>query len=413
MHVFNPIPLSGSISVRWFSWLLLGVLLSVSAHAEDARWPDYGVRAESRGNAGSATYFQGFETPCFSAPYQPGGSTTDWTRFYSELVRVGTGSAGIASRNGDSHVEIQPPLPTAPAQTSGAFTRLGGYRSTFGGGFIVEIDVYFDLNDPRVLSGVNAAYGWDASSAVNDQTGSFRRDFIFHTASNTSGQILVGASNVTNFTPIGSLATGPHYVVNTSGWYTLQWVYRAAGDGSLAVDLNLRSAEGATLFTRTLNSAADVIATQIGGNRYLWFTFVQSDRLAIDNARLNSGVREALLSSTPLPGRFLNTGTANPGSPTPGTQLNVQSQGTLQLEVCGCTLSGPNAADFSVSNCPSVITPGQSANVGIACTPSGIGRRTATLTIVTNDSLQGTDFDYALRCNGFDPGALFEDGFEF
>lgn len=412
MHAIPSIRAFGSITLQLLTALVLSLLLLASAHAEDSRWPDYGVSAQTRGNAGTASYFQGFESPCFNAPYQPGGGTVDWTRFYSELVRTGSGISGIASRNGAAHAEILPPLPTAPAQTSGAFTRLGGYRSNFGGGFTVEVDVYFDLNDPRVLSGTNAAYGWDVSSAVNDQAGFFRRDFVFHTASNSSRQILVGASNTTNFAPIANLGTGPHYIVTNSGWHTLQWVYRTAGDGTLAVDLNLRSAAGALLFTRTLNSAQDLVATQIGGNRYLWFTFVQSDRLAIDNARLNSLVREALFSSTPLPGRFINTGTANPGSPTPGAQLNVQSQGTLQLEVCGCTLSGPNAADFSVSNCPSVLIPGQSANVGVACTPSATGRRTATLTIVTNDTLQGTDFSYPLRCNGFDPDAIFQDGFE-
>jgi hypothetical protein len=400
------------MTFRLIGALLVSVLFASLAHAEDSRWPDFGVSGETRGNAGTATYFQGFETPCFSAPYQPGAGSNDWVRLYSELVRVGTGSAGIASRNGFNHAEILPPLAGAPAQSSGAFTRLGGFHSIFGGGFVVELDVYFDLTDPRVLSGANAAYGWDASSAVNDQAGSFRRDFIFHTASNTSGQILVGASNVTNFTPRGDLATGLHYVVASSGWYTLQWVYRDAGDGSLAVDLNLRDQAGSVLFTRTLNNAADVIATQIGGNRYLWLTFVQSDRLAIDNARLNSGIRESLYQSTPAPGNFLNAGSANPGSPAPGTQLNVQSQGTLQLEVCSCTVSGPDAADYSVSACPTVLAPGQGATIGIACTPSGFGNRSAALTLSTNDSTGGSFFSYPLRCNGIDPGSIFADGFE-
>ncbi len=413
MHASLPIRSFGSITLRLLSGLLFSLVLISVAYAEDARWPDYGVRTQERGNAGTATYFQGFEAPCFNAPYQPGGGTTDWSRFYSEIVRVGSGSGGIASRNGTGHAEIRPPLPTAPAQTTGAFTRLGGYRSVFGGGFTVELDVYIDLNDPRVLSGVNADYGWDLASAVNDQAGGFRRDFVFHAASNTSGQVLIGASNITNFAPMGNLASGNHHVVTGSGWYTLQWVYRTAGNGTLAVDMNLRNAAGSVLHTQTLNNPADLVATEIGGNRYLWFTFVQSNRLVMDNARLNSVVRDALYGSTPAAGSILNVGTANPGSPTPGTQVNVQSQGTLQLEVCSCTLSGANAADFSVTQCPTSLAPGQSANVGIGCTPSAPGRRNATLTIVTNDSLQGNDFTYALRCNGTDADAIFENGFEF
>jgi hypothetical protein len=386
-------------------WFALILAVCPAAQAYDERWPDYGVIASDRGSAGSASYFQGFESPCFGPPYQPGAGELDWVRYYSEVVRVATGTSGIASRNGFFHSEMRPPLPTAPGANTGAYTRLGGYRTSFGGGFTVELDVYFDLTDPRVQSGINADYGWDSTAAVNNQAGAHRRDFIFHAASNTSGQILIGASNTSAFAPIPNLASGPHYVVAASGWYTLQWVFRDAGNGTLAVDTNLRASGGNLLWSRTLNDASDVIATQIGGNRYLWFVFMQSGRMAMENVRLNSSVREALLASTPAAGALVDTGSADIGSAV-SAPLDVANQGTLRLELCNCAISGPDAADFNVGVCPNLIEPGSNLALNIGCTPSAAGTRSATLTLVTNDSTRGTSFSYPLRCTGIDPNAV-------
>lgn len=381
---------------------LLVVMHPLAAAEPDSRWPDFGLERGDSGavvQSGSSEYFQGFEAPCFGAPYSPAAGD-DWIRFYSEVVRVPSGSGGIASRSGLNHAELRPPLPGAPASNTGAFTRLGGYASTFDGGFVVEIDIYLDLSDPQVQSGVNADYGFDVASAVNNQAGGHRRDFVFHTASNTAGQILVGSSNTTNFAVRGDLASGPHFVVASSGWYTFQWTYRDAGDGTLAVDTNLLSSAGATLWTRTLNNPADVIATQIGGNRYLWFTFLESDRVAIDNSRINSGIVSATYASNPLPGTTINAGTASVGSPAAGANLQILSQGTLRLEICSCSISGAAASDFSISGCPALIEPGSSQNFAIGCTPSAAGARSASLSVVTNDSAGGTTFTYALTCTG-------------
>ncbi len=392
-----------SISIFWFVLILLAAC--PAAEAYDERWPDYGVIANDRGNSGNASYFQGFESPCFGPPYQPGSGELDWVRYYSEVVRVATGTAGIVSRNGFFHSEMRPPLPTAPGPNTGAYTRLGGYRTGFGGGFTVELDVYFDLSDPRVQSGINADYGWDSTAAVNNQAGAHRRDFIFHAASNSSGQILIGSSNTSAFAPVPNLASGPHYVVAASGWYTLQWVFRDAGDGTLAVDTNLRASGGNLLWSRTLNDASDLIATQIGGNRYLWFVFMQSSRLAMENVRLNSAVREALFASTPTAGALIDTGSADIGSAAAGASLNLANQGTLRLELCSCAISGADAADFSVGVCPNLVEPGSNLALNIGCTPSAAGTRSATLTLVTNDSTRGTTFSYPLRCAGVDPNA--------
>ncbi|MGQ0798571.1 MAG: hypothetical protein ACT4NL_00460 [Pseudomarimonas sp.] len=383
-----------------FSLLMVATAVA-SAVEPDARWPDFQLQAGETtvSRSGSSEYFQGFESPCFGAPYNP-SPEDDWIRFYSEVTRVASGSGGIASRNGFFHAELLPPLPGAPANTSGAFTRLGGYASSFDGGFTVEVDVYLDLTDPQVLSGINADYGFDVSSAVNTQAGGHRRDFIFHAASNTAGQVLIGASNTSTFSVRGNLASGPHFVVTSSGWYTFQWVYRDAGNGTLAVDTNLLSMSGTQLWTQTSNNLTDVIATQIGGNRYLWFLFLESNRVAIDNSRINSGVLTASFGSTPIAGSTLNAGSAAVGSPAPGANLLVRSLGTLRLEVCSCAISGPAAADFSVATCPAIIEPNATLNLSIGCTPSANGARNASVLILTNDSAAGPGFTFPLTCNG-------------
>src|ERR1019366_3229555 len=92
-------------------------------------------------------YFQGFET-----------DTYDW----SGVTRVASGTNGVASAAGAFHAEA----------ADGAFTRFGGYESTFpAGGYTTSVDVYLNVeagnpNDTR----------FDWSSAINQADGSFLRD---------------------------------------------------------------------------------------------------------------------------------------------------------------------------------------------------------------------------------------------
>jgi len=221
-------------------------------------------------------YVEDWEDPAFVPNTYSG-----WIEYNSSIARLLSGTNGIPSSAGTAHGVFNS---TNLNDFSGAFSRTGGYTSVFGEGYRMQIDVYMDLTDPAV---VNNTYGWDASSAVNDQDGNHRRDFIFHTASNANGEILVGGSNNTDFTRRNDLASINHYTINSTGWYTFEWDFRKAEDGSLAVDLNLYNAAGNLLWTETRNDPSDDIATIVGGNRYTWFTFLEVDELAVDNAILS------------------------------------------------------------------------------------------------------------------------------
>ncbi|GJQ28060.1 MAG: hypothetical protein HBSAPP02_30920 [Phycisphaerae bacterium] len=226
-------------------------------------------------------HFEGFENAGFTVNTVP-----NWNNFNSSLTRVASGTGGITSKTGAYHASIDSTLlPAPPNDYTGAFTRLGGYSSTFPAtGFKASLDVYMNLDDPAVL---NNTYGWDLSCAANNQSGGHRRDFIFHTAG-SPGQILVGASNNTNFTRRNDLGSINHYAITASGWYTFEWVFRNNGVGVLAVDLNLRDSGGTLLWTETRSDASDLISTVVGGNRYMWFTFLEVETVAIDNTRLSS-----------------------------------------------------------------------------------------------------------------------------
>jgi hypothetical protein len=228
-------------------------------------------------------HFQGFENPLWVSGTYPGAPSVDWNEYNSRIARVTSGTDGIASSSGAAHGVVNSiVLPSAPDDYSGVLSRLGGYDVAFANGFTSSVDVYFDLSDPGVGA---STYGWDVSTAVNNQVGSNRRDFIFH-AAGVPGKILVGASNNTNYARRNDLALINHYDVTTSGWYKLEWKFRDNGSGVLAVDCNLYNIGGTLLWTETRTDPSDLIATLVGGNRYMWFTFVATEKLAIDNTSL-------------------------------------------------------------------------------------------------------------------------------
>lgn len=249
-------------------------------------------------------YSQGFEDPAWVSGDYPTAPSVDWNEYNSGMVRVATGTDGITSKSGVAHAVIDSTtLPASPDDYSGVFGRLGGYSSVFGSGYRVSLDVYLNLSDPAVTANT---YGWDLSVAANSQSGGHRRDFIFHTASDAVGNILVAASNNSGGTRRNDLASINHHTVSSSGWYTFEWVFRDNGSGVLAVDCNLRDAGGTLLWTEVRSDPSDLIATVVGGNRYMWFTFLAADKLAVDNAYLE---RNATVVCTPVSGFAFPAGT--------------------------------------------------------------------------------------------------------
>lgn len=212
-------------------------------------------------------YFQGFEV-----------DTYDW----SGATRVGSGANGVTAAAGDFYATVG----------DGAFTRFGGYESSFpGSGYTTSVDVYLNVgagnaNDTR----------FDWSSAIGMPDGTFRRDFVFNAGfyndndgPGTGPRFVISASN--NATRSGANPRNPGrdpFVITTTGWYTFEHRFYNKGLGVLAVDLSISTLNGAPLHTWTLSDSTDVIGFTVGGHRYGWFVIQESPVLAIDNVSLLS-----------------------------------------------------------------------------------------------------------------------------
>ncbi|WP_448213605.1 PEP-CTERM sorting domain-containing protein [Colwellia sp. MEBiC06753] len=218
----------------------------------------------------SLLFSQGFETDT------NGWNTVngDGVNIYGGVERVISGTDGITAFDG-SYFGLF-------SQTdAGPFTRFGGYSSIYPGEYSAQAAIYLDMD-------WNLGAGFDYSVASNGSDGVHQRDFIFHVTKDTStGDLLVGGSNNTNFDPVENLESGSHHIVASSGWYIFEHLFKNVG-GVLSVDLNLKDALGNILFTETRSNASDLIPDAVGGNRYGWFTNIDLGEasLAVDAVSL-------------------------------------------------------------------------------------------------------------------------------
>ena len=80
------------------------------------------------------------------------------------------------------------------------------------------------------------------------------------------------------------------------------------------------------------------------------------------------------------------------------TTFTVENLGTANtLNISSATLSGPNAADYSVASSPSTVAALSTGNLVVNFTPSVAGTRTAVLTIASNDADEPS---YVINLNG-------------
>src|SRR6266849_6526673 len=135
-------------------------------------------------------YFNGFET-----------DTASWFNLSgATITRVPSGSSstyanGVAAASGSYYARLGiDPSPdscvfgggTAPI-FYGPYTKWGGYSSIFPpGGYSTGVDIYLDV--PYAQSHPDTRFDW--SSAINDASGNFRRDFVFNVGTDPLGFVM-------------------------------------------------------------------------------------------------------------------------------------------------------------------------------------------------------------------------------
>jgi hypothetical protein len=207
-----------------------------------------------------------------------------------DASRVPSGTNGIPSASGSFHAVNNP--------NNFPGTNWGGYN--FGAGnavptafqeYSTSLDIYLDVN-----AGIanDSRFDWD--SAINNSSGTFKRDFIFnggfYNASDITGpgagtnRFVISASN--NSQPGSAFAKNPGrdpIAISTTGWYTFEHHFYDDG-GVLAVDLSIFDSSDNLVHSWTLSDPTDLIGG-VGGNRYGLFT----DRdfsVAFDNSTLST-----------------------------------------------------------------------------------------------------------------------------
>ncbi len=218
---------------------------------------------------------------------------------------------------------------------------------------------------------------------------------IYNSAPAPGSTINVGSANV------GSPVTTTFTVSNT-GNGTL-FIYGAVISGTNNGDFNVQSPG----IPFTVGAGGTVTVTlqcipSAAGPRTASLRFNTNDPVTpIPTYNLTCTGQVPIYSSAPAPGSTINIGSSNVGVPvTLNPALTIQNIGTGTLTVSNPTITGVNAADFTVLTAfPLNITPGPGQGVAIRCTPGAGGLRTATLTFTTNDPVTPNP-SYTLNCTG-------------
>jgi len=249
----------------------------------------------ARADAPPAPYFNGFEK-------NTNGwfdSTSGWfgtiMRRHSGYTNGGGYADGINSAAGNWHARLAG-SPCFGSPTCGPKTNWGGYSSIFpAGGYLTQVDIYLDvdwaMNHPD--------YRFDWSSTINDNTGNFRRDFVFNVGTELPTQprhfIIQSSTNAFRSganpnAPCPNPATPPNscrppVIITTSGWYTFRHTFHDDGSGFLAVDFDIFPlGSNVPVMHQTIDSNPYDPMSMVGGNRYGWFANEEIPDLAIDNS---------------------------------------------------------------------------------------------------------------------------------
>ena len=235
-------------------------------------------------------YFNGFETDVLG-----------WNP--TRVDRVASGTNGIPSASGSFHAQWDN-SGSGSASTGWGATVIPADGYNFGAGnavgvpfrqYTTSVDVYLDLGNPAVLTDTR----FDYTSAINNSSGTHRRDFAFNGGFYDASDATSPGAGTDRFIFSGSNSTGransfPYnpardpVAISQSGWYTFTHDFRDNGLGVLEVELSLLDSSSNLINSWVLSDLTDVIDVTVGGNRYGWFANNEFPVFAFDNASMNA-----------------------------------------------------------------------------------------------------------------------------
>ena len=207
-------------------------------------------------------------------------------------------ASGVDSAHKQWHARLGTSGCTGPATCFGPFTRWGEPNAGDfpKDGYATEIDVYLDT--AWAVGKPDRRFDW--SSAINDDEGGFRRDFVFNAGTSPAGDGSFDINASTNATRSGAFPQNPcpnpptpsptqpagcrtPLKITESGWYTLRHRFYDDG-GVLAVDMSVSNHDGVLKEWKVSQPTDDIETT--GRARYGWFVINEINNLAADCSKL-------------------------------------------------------------------------------------------------------------------------------
>lgn len=175
-------------------------------------------------------------------------TTSDW---------IGGNGYGSVVNNKDGSINLS-------GDEGGPFSYNFSNKGAWSGSYYAETSIYLD---PAMALGK----GFDYSVAMGKEDGSHLRDFIFHVTKDTStGKLLVGASNNTNFAVREDLDVNfTNNEITEAGWYTFQHRFYKNGS-NLEAQLSIIDKNQNVVFSKIINTTD----TSFEVPKYSWATFI-------------------------------------------------------------------------------------------------------------------------------------------
>ncbi len=369
----------------------------------------FGALSIGAGNAFAATptFFNGFEA-----------NTSGWFPDSGTIARVADGYVSLSYASGilSAPDASDPGTPRHHARLSrgscaidttggggptvyctGPYTKWGGYNTQWSGGYTTQVDVYLDVAyaqaNPDSYGGALCLLTspsdpsckgtrFDYSSAINDASGAFLRDFVFTVGTGlpdlpicpSGGFVAAAGTNAfrSGASPYGAGAQ----CIGTTGWYTFRHTFKDVG-GALVVDMDILPQGTTAPVAHWQITSGDQIAN-VGCNRYGWFADQEIQELAIDNSRMEGcGLATLVVQKACNPAADTGTFNLQVDSATVAANVACGGSGSIQVSPGSYTVSETEGSNTVLSDYEVAIT-GDCASGGSITLIAG---QTATCTI--------------------------------